>query len=115
MLRELGGIVFRVPEPKSVHDIRLFGEGAGHSPKHLVVDRRDGVSKALHCESNGWFTHYGRTIFSIALILDPYQNSTHQACCQARDAIALPPELSGRGKKVACPFAGTPAAVRHCG
>lgn len=38
-----------------------------------------------------------------------------QAWCQARGAIALPPELSGRGKKVACPFAGTPAAVRHCG
>ena len=25
--------------------------GAGHSPKHLVVDHRDGVSKALHCKS----------------------------------------------------------------
>ena len=57
----------------------------------------------------------GKLSFSIALIRDPYQTSTHQAWCQARGAIALPPELSGRGKKVACPFAGTPAAVRHCG
>jgi hypothetical protein len=69
------------------HSPAGWRRGAGHSPKYLVVDRRDGVSKALHCKSA-----YGRTILSIALIRDPYQTSTHQARCQARGAIALPPE-----------------------
>jgi hypothetical protein len=45
------------------HSPAGWRRGAGHSPKHLVVDRRNGVSKALHCKSP-----YGRTIFSIAAI-----------------------------------------------
>jgi hypothetical protein len=40
------------------HSPAGWRRGAGDSPKHLVVDRRDGVSKALHCKSA-----YGKTIF----------------------------------------------------